>query len=367
MAHERKRIGIDARLYYETGVGVYLRNFLYYLQKLAPDSYQFHIYVLEKNSSQIHFENPLFIKREVRSKWHTFSEQLIFQQVLMNDRLDLMHFTYFSYPVLYRRPFIATVHDLTPLLFKTGKASTLPAFMYELKHSIFSFILKQQVQKAKAIITPTVAVKRQLEQIYGSTYSHKILALYEGVNHEFFKAEQNKALAKHFSRPFFLYVGNFYPHKNVDRLVQAFSQMNRDDIDLVLAGPDNYFSGQLEKVIEEQRLTNIHMYHPSRPEDLLFLYKNSLALINPSLSEGFGLPVVEAAYCGTPVIASDIDVFREILGNNYYAFNPSQTESIQEVLLHFLQDSHKKKPVLDSKYSFERMVTQYTKLLKDIV
>ena len=233
-----KLIGIDARLYFETGVGVYIRNFLHYLQQSAPSEYRFNVYVLQKNSSQIHFDNPHFVKREVSSRWHSLSEQMIFHRVLMNDRLDLMHFTYFSYPVLYSRPFIATIHDLTPLLFKTGKASTLPSFVYEAKHIIFSYILKQQVKRAKAIITPTEAVKKQLVEIYGEKYKSKISVLYEGVNYEFFKAQPNMNLQKLFKKPYFLYVGNFYPHKNVDTLIDAFLKI--DNKNLINNSNENY-------------------------------------------------------------------------------------------------------------------------------
>lgn len=362
-----KLIGIDARLYYETGVGVYIRNFLHYLQKSAPEEYRFNVYVLQKNSSQIHFENPHFVKREVSSRWHTFSEQMIFQRVLMNDKLDLMHFTYFSYPVLYNRPFIATIHDLTPLLFKTGKASTLPSFVYEAKHTIFSYILKQQVTKAKAIITPTEAVKNQLIETYGGKYKKKISVLYEGVNFEFFDAKPNMHLQKVFRKPYFLYVGNFYPHKNVDTLIDAFNQLHNNDIELVLAGPDNYFSGQIENKLFEANLTNIRMFHPSAPADLLYLYKNSIALVNPSISEGFGLPVVEAAYCGCPIIASDIAVFKEILGDSYISFPPKDTEELSLRLREVSEGKSKKTPVLNSTFSFQKMVEGYLDLLPTIV
>lgn len=361
---KQKLIGIDARLYFQTGVGVYIRNFLHYLQLYSPESYRFNVYVLEKDSDQIHFQNPNFIKREVASRWHTIAEQFVFNRILMNDNLDLMHFTYFSYPVLYSRPFIATIHDVTPLLFKTGKASTLPSVMYEFKHKVFGFILKQQVVRSQAIITPTQAVKNQLIDIYGTKYADKISVLYEGVNYEFFNAVENDDLKKQYKKPFFLYVGNFYPHKNVDLLVQAFHQLGRPDIELILAGPSNFFSGRLENYIATNNIPNVRMYHPSFPGDLLFLYKNARALINPSLSEGFGLPIVEAAYCGCPIIASNIDVFKEILGDHYTSFNPHSSESLTETLSQFLKSSGHKKAQLDKKFSFQKMVQDYFVLIE---
>src|SRR3989344_8561226 len=127
-------IGIDARLYGQTGVGVYLKNLLYYLEKNAADKLLFYIYLLPQDYAVVNFNSINFKKRLVHSSWHSFSEQIEFPGILLKDNLDLMHFTYFSYPVFYRRKFVATVHDLTPLLFKTGKASTKNSLIYGIKH-----------------------------------------------------------------------------------------------------------------------------------------------------------------------------------------------------------------------------------------
>ena len=361
------RIGIDARLYFQTGVGVYIRNFLHYLQLQAPDTIDIYIYVLTQDARNITFTNPHFIKREVTAKWHSFAEQLVFCNDLMKDNLDLMHFTYFSYPVLYRRPFIATIHDVTPLLFKTGKASTLPSVLYDFKYEVFKFVLSQQVKNAKAIITPTESVKHQLVEIYGKQYQNRISVLYEGVNYEFFNVQANDGLKKIFTRPFFLYVGNFYPHKNVDRLITAFHKLGRGDIDLVLAGPDNYFAARIRQYIQQYHINNIHLYHQARSEDLVFLYKNSKALINPSLSEGFGLPIVESLYCRTPVIASDIPVFKELMGDEYISFDPMDVESIKSALASFLARKEHTIPPLNKKFSFEHMVQKYLDLLQELL
>ena len=136
-----KKIGIDARLYTQTGVGTYLRNLLNYLPASHPQSTKFFVYLLSKDVRAIDIPNDQFVIRGVDAPWHTIREQTVFYQALMHDRLDLMHFTYFSYPVLYKRPFIATVHDVTPILFKTGKASTLNPILFEMKHLAFRFVL----------------------------------------------------------------------------------------------------------------------------------------------------------------------------------------------------------------------------------
>jgi glycosyltransferase involved in cell wall biosynthesis len=252
-----KRIGIDARLYFQTGVGVYLRNFIHYLEENPLKDIEFYVYVLERDADQIQFKSNQFIKREVRAMWHSFAEQTAFYSTLQNDNLDLMHFTYFSYPVFYTRPFIATVHDITPLTHKTGRASTLSPWLYEIKYQAFKYVLGQQIKNTKRVITPTDSVKKQLLNIYGKQYEEKITPIQEGVNFEIMNAKENTALKKEFSKPFFVYVGNFYPHKNVPALIEAFESL-KTDIELLLVGPASYFSDKLKQEISKQNIKNIH-------------------------------------------------------------------------------------------------------------
>ncbi|MDP4011587.1 MAG: glycosyltransferase family 1 protein, partial [Candidatus Roizmanbacteria bacterium] len=317
-----KKIGIDARLYFQTGVGTYLRNLLHYLQEAPLEGIQIFVYVLPGDVGRIKLANQNFVIRSVDAPWHTVREQTVFYQTLMHDQLDLMHFTYFSYPVFYKRPFIATVHDVTQLLFKTGKASTLNPVLFEIKHVAFKYVLSQQINQAKLIITPTRAVKHQLMEMYGHTIENKIFPIYEGVSIDLMKAVENAELKKSLTEPYFLYVGNFYPHKNVDKLLEAFqlssqskrSQKIDDPIHLILVGPDNMFAQKLKQKIKREKIENVQFDHNAGCEELIYYYNHAKALINPSLSEGFGLPLIEATYFGCPVIASDIPVFKEVLG-----------------------------------------------------
>jgi glycosyltransferase involved in cell wall biosynthesis len=362
-----KRIGIDARLYFQTGVGVYLRNFLHYLEQQLPKDYEFFVYVLRRDSSKIHFNSPKFIKREVTSQWHSIAEQTQFLSVLNNDNLDLMHFTYFSYPVFYRKKYIATIHDITPLTHKTGRASTLNPMLYELKYQSYKFVLSQQIRNATIIITPTETVKNQILEKYGQSFTKKIVPIYEGVNYEMQNAKPNTELKNKYNNPFFVYIGNFYPHKNVEALVTVFKEMPKH-VDLILVGPNSYFSGRVKNEMANQKITNIRFHHTGSNEDLIFFYKNAIALVNPSLSEGFGLPLVEAAYFNTPIIASNLEVFHEILGNSFISFYPKSPADIHQKLKSALENpSTLPKAQLSSSFSFEKMTKDILKLYQQLI
>lgn len=344
-----KKIGIDARLYNQTGVGTYLQNLLEELQGIVPNDIQFIVYVLSDDSPRIKFKNNQFIKRDVSYRWHSLNEQIGFLNVLNTDCLDLMHFTYFSYPILYQRDFITTIHDLTPLLFKTGKASTKSPILYNLKHLVYRYILKNQVLNAKQIITPTNTVKNQIIKLYGQKYQDRIIVTYEGISKKLLEVEESKDLLKQFNKSFFIYVGNFYPHKNVNRLIEAFNKTNID-AQLILVGPDDYFAKQLISIIKTNK--RIILYTTKNVGDIKFFYKHAKALIHPSLSEGFGLPLIESAYFNCPIIASDIPVFNELLGDRFIKFDPENIDDMSNKITQFFS-----KPV---KLSYKSLLEQFS-------
>ncbi len=363
-----RRIGIDARLYFQTGVGTYLRNFIKNLQSLAPKNIKFFIYVMNDQSSKIKLTHPNFIKRKVLYRWHSFSEQFGFLKTLYQDNLDLTHFTYFSFPVFYRKKFIATIHDLTPLLFKTGKASTKNPLFYELKYFTFKFVLKSQVKNSTKIITPSFTVKDQLTSLFGKKIGDKIVPIYEGIDENLIKEKENRLLKSRFKNKFFIYVGNFYPHKNVERLIDAFSRL-KEDVQLILIGPDDFFAKRIIQSFKQLSFKRkIIFYHNPTPSDLVFFYKNALALIHPSLSEGFGLPLIEAAYFNCPIIASNIPVFKELLDEKYLSFSPYDLFDIKDKIRFFLQKKLKfdYKEII-KKYSFRKMTEETIRIYQELL
>lgn len=350
-----KKVGIDMRLYSQTGVGVYLRNLLHELIPILPQDTQFYLYVLPEDSAKIP-EDPHITVKKAPYRWHTVSEQAGFLNEINRDSLDLMHFTYFGYPMFYKRNFIATVHDITPLLFQTGKASTKNPLLYQFKYTVFQLILKTQIKNAAAIITPTRTVKQQLEETFGLPTANKITPVYEGVNFELVSSREDISLYHRYTKPYLLYVGNFYPHKNLERLVNAYREINTN-VPLLLVGPDDFFAKRLKEILKGfEHRPNIHFFHQPSVDQLHFFYKHAIAFVHPTLSEGFGLPLVEAAYFNVPVIASDIPVVRELLGSSYIPFDPYSTDDIAAKINGFIADpaTPDYRPIMPN-FSFSKM------------
>ncbi|MEI6532277.1 MAG: glycosyltransferase family 1 protein [Candidatus Roizmanbacteria bacterium] len=362
-----KRIGIDARLYFQTGVGVYIRNFLHNLQKCNNSYFEYVIYVLEEDVSRIQIENPHFTFRTTRSRWHSFDEQISFYFLIQKDNIDLMHFTYYSYPILYNRPFVATIHDLTPLKFRTGKASTKNKLIYNIKYFVLRYVFFKESHSSLMIFTPTDYTKRQILDEYPDINANKIIVTYEGINHELVESQ---SLDNNLESDYYLYVGNFYPHKNVDYLVDSYF-LSHIKSKLVLVGPGNEFMSKLKKRVSDLGIQNKVLFRADiSNEELSRYYRYAKALIYPSFSEGLGLPVIEASFFKIPIIASNIPVFKELLGESYISFDPHIKKDLQQILEKV--EKHPSSlilPELKQECSFEKMTqkihSMYSTLLNN--
>lgn len=364
-----RKIGIDARLLGQTGVGRYITNLLLNLQYSSDITYYVYVYDKRKNKIAINIKNVII--QEAPYHWHTIAEQTLFLGKLNADALNLMHFTYFSYPFFYRRPFIITLHDLIPYFYHTGRATTGYQFIYRFKHFFYKVLVKNAVNNACALITPSETVKKEIIFLFGEKYNSKIHTIYEGVDQKLTTVIENKllrgkptryplswnnTLEKKFSFPFYIYVGNFYPHKNVERLIKAFAQI-QGAIKLILIGPSDFFSARILQLINKLKCgKKIILFQNPRDEDLVFFYKNAQALIHPSFAEGFGLPLIEAAYFNCSIIASDIPVFNEILDGQFTKFNPYDINDIktkiEQELKHPKRSNYRE---IMKRFSFKKM------------
>lgn len=334
------RIGIDCRLWEQTGVGRYTKNIVLNLQKIdLRNQYVLFVRKEDLESIQKKITNPKWKIVETNIKWHSLSEQLKFPSIINKEKLDLMHFPYFSIPILYNKPFVVTIHDLIINHFSTGKASTLIYPLYLIKRQAYKFIIKRAAQRAKKIITPSNATKEEVIKTLGIA-ENKIDVAYEASEVRFSDVKLKTETPEIFAKDYFLYIGNAYPHKNLDRLLKAFKKIENPNLKLILVGQKDYFYKQFEAANESN---NIIFYGKATDSELASLYANAIALVAPSLMEGFGLPVLEAMALKCLVVASDIPAFREIAGENAIYFNPNDENDIKTKLEDVLENSEKYK------------------------
>jgi glycosyltransferase involved in cell wall biosynthesis len=366
------KIGIDARLWNETGVGRYIRNLVSEL--LVIDRTNDYILFVRRHDAESIKKQVLGIKKVkiviADIRWHTLDEQLKLPQILNKENLDLVHFPYFSVPVRYNRPFVMTIHDLIINHFPTGKASKLPLYLYKLKRMGYNYIVRKALERAQKIIVPLNAVRDDLIDTLGVDNA-KIAVTYEGFDD---KLRKSGSQAIDNTR-YFLYVGNAYPHKNLDRLIKAFAIFRKEqdeDTQLLLVGKSDYFYKKLEEKIIKENYSNITIRNNVSDKELGDLYYNAIVLVSPSLMEGFGLPVLEAMSSECLVMASDIPSFREVCHDSAIFFDPYSVEDMTNKMEHVIKlDSKSRDQYINNgferskEFSWEKMAKETLKIYEN--
>ncbi|HLN19093.1 MAG TPA: glycosyltransferase, partial [Patescibacteria group bacterium] len=228
------RIGIDARFYGPIGKGLgrYTQKLIENLEKVSAEGgtapggeNQFFIFLRNENFDDYTPQNKNFHKVLANYGWYTFSEQINFPRLLYRYDLDLMHFPHFNVPIFYWRKFIVTVHDLILIHFPTVRSSTLSPILYWLKFLAYKFVIKFAVLRSKKIITVSNFTKSDIMKVYERIPKDKIVVTYEACE-DFCMMSPGKdkeILARYgIINPYIMYVGNAYPHKNLERLILAF-------------------------------------------------------------------------------------------------------------------------------------------------
>ncbi len=376
------RIGIDARFWYESGVGRYTRNLVEQLQKI------------DKTNNYILFVNPIYHQKIKNNKnwklvktaihWHSIEEQFKFPQIINREDLDLMHFPYFSVPIFYHKPFIVTIHDLILHHFATGEATTRSQLVYKLKLMGYKFIMRNSAQNARKIITVSKATKEEIIK-HLNVPEEKISVIYEGAGTKHtprgWQAERSEAMTPlgwESEGSFFLHVGNLYPHKNMNLVLQSLKKIREEDnlpIQLIIAGKEDYFYKRFQKKVKEMGLENQILFLGEVSDSKLHeLYQNAIALISPSLMEGFDLPTVEAMTNNCLVLASDIPVHKEICKDAAIYFDPEREEDLISKMKQVYKNEKEmyKEKIKSgksraSKFNWEQMARETLKLYEDSI
>lgn len=345
-----KRIGIDARLYgpFAKGLGRYTQEVVDNIIKI--DKHNKYIIFLGKNNfDELVLDDDLKNVKKVLVgiKWYSLKEQLLFPFYIWRENLDLIHFTHFNVPIFCPIKFVVTIHDLILTKFKTTRATTRHPIVYNLKNFFYRLVIKSALRRSRKIITVSNFTKNDIVEQF-KVNPGKIEVIYGGISNlskgrdSLFvnKLNNDEVLSDYqISSRFFLYVGNAYPHKNLEFLIKSFLIFNKSNknLKLVLVGKEDYFYKNLKNYFDSLIFKN-NKFDPSSvifagyvPDDKLeILYKKALLYVFPSLYEGFGLPPLEALFNFCPVLSSNAASMPEILGGGALYFNPRDENDFLE-------------------------------------
>ncbi len=349
------KIGIDGRLIDETGVGRYIQNLILELAK-RNTKHVFIVYLRNPQYEDFVLPNANWRKRLVYSRWHTLSEQVEMPLAYLKDKLDVVHVPYFTAPIFYPGKFILTIHDLIVLHVTTGKASTLPLPLYALKKLAYKAVLYLGILRAQKIITVSHTVEAELTQAFPFARDRLAVTL-EGFDTRLVPTQERLI-----PETYFLYVGNAYPHKNVEALIRAFEMYVKthpqSKTSLLLVGRDDMFYARLKGLVATLTSKDrVRFFGPAGDTQLSSLYTHAACLVSPSTAEGFGLPPVEAVSLGTPVLLNDIPIFREVMGDLATYVNVHDQDAFARQL-----DAIEQNPVdqkLLAKHAFKRFSQKY--------
>lgn len=338
------RIGIDMRMA-RTGEGIarYIGELVRHLEIIDPTNEYFLFY--HKKDSPLHMDfiptigqRPNFKVVFVSSDYYSWAEQTKFIWELKKYKPDLVHFASFNYPILYPGKFIVTIHDIIHHLYPGKKRMRLA-------HRLaYRLVFSSAVKRARKVIAVSKNTRQDILETF-RTHPEKIEVITEGVNKRFQESASPDAIERtrrryRITKPYLLFVGVWRQYKNLPRLARAFDILRekyQQDCQLVLAGKIDPFYPEIKKAIYSIKHRNeVRGLGFIPDEDLPSFYQGAAAFVLPSLIEGFGLIGVEAQTSRIPVLASDVPVLREVLGDGAWYFDPykpaDMAEKINKVL-----------------------------------
>ena len=373
MKKNKYTIGIDARMYgaAQTGIGTYIEYLIKNLLEADKNNF-YKIFLMEPEFGNFKIIQENVEKIKVNSRWYGWREQLILPWQMARKKVDLMHFPHFNVPIAYRKKFIVTIHDLTPLYFPGRKMGGS-----RFRKNVFKFVFGNAVRKAEKIIAVSNYTKNDLMKNF-SVDEKKIKVIYEGIKKMSAQGGLTLGWEKYgIKKPYILYVGVWRQHKNLVGLIKAFDILIKKynmDLQLVLVGSEDPYYPEIRRAWEDLTLEN-RIATPGflKDEEMTGFYQNAVLFVIPSFAEGFGFVPLEAAAAGTPVVSSNVTSLPEILGDGAIYFNPYDINDMAEKMRIVLLDADLRNKLVSKarenlkKYSWQKMARETLELYGDIL
>ena len=339
------KVAIDIRRIGDFGVGTYIRNVVRTLGRLDSQN----DYILLGTPGRIHDMGSLpanFSHIECPENDYSPSSYFDFHRALKHVGANVLHVPHlFWIPQGIPCPYVVTVHDLLDYLYRSNSASAIKRFAH------FHFT-KRVLNRASRIFAVSKFSKADTVRLFGVP-EQKIEVIYNAIDDRFRQGHATAAdklmIAERYqvNYPFILYAGRISPHKNVVRIIEAFSLLKSElakddaypDLKLIIIGDEVSRHPDLRRAVVKGRVQQDVRFLGFVPIDVLrIFYDAAKVFLFPSLYEGFGLPPLEAMSHGTPVITSNTSSLPEVVGNAAVLVNPENVFEIQRALQRVLLD-----------------------------
>jgi glycosyltransferase involved in cell wall biosynthesis len=316
------------------GLGRYVAELVNHLQEIDHEN-EYVIFLKKENFHEFVVKGPNFSKRMVDVHWYSLKEQFVMLREVTSAKVHFMHYPHWNIPVFSPVPFIVTIHDLILLDEpRSARTTTKGTLIHGIKQVGFRIALERAVHGSRHIIAISEATKRSILNHF-KVKSQKITVIHNGVT----EPASGKGISLRnlgVIEPYILHIGNHYPHKNLSLLLDAFAAFlpTHPDVQLVFAGKYDEFAKRLVAQADTLGIPRESLRFLNLPSDdeLGALYRNTSLLVNPSRIEGFGIPPLEALYCGVKVMAANTTSMPEILKDAVRYIDPNDVEDMAQVM-----------------------------------
>jgi glycosyltransferase involved in cell wall biosynthesis len=332
------RIAIDARKLRDYGIGTYVRNLLRHLSRIDSETE----YVLLCRGADCSILEELgenFRAVPEQSPPYSVREQLRVPLDLRRERINLFHAPHYVLPPFVPCRSVVTIHDCIHLRFPQYLPNRF-AYAYA-RASLWI-----AAHRSSRVLTVSEASKRDILK-YFRVPSAKIDVIYNAIDERFGDPPPDDEVARVRERyqlndPFVLYAGNIKPHKNLERLIEAFHTLRKGDLEhvkLLIIGDEISKYATLRRAVHHYKLhKHVRFFGFVPDKTLAVLYRLAGVFVFPSLYEGFGLPPLEAMASGTPVITSNVSSLPEVVGDAALLIDPYDSASIAAAMRRVLTE-----------------------------
>ena len=367
------RIGIDARKLHDFGIGTYIRNLLRQLARLDERTDYVLLCRPEDCAAGLAYGRN-FRPVPEPARPYSVKEQFSVPIDVRRERLDLFHAPHYVLPPLTPGRLVVTIHDCIHLMFP----QYLPGRM---SHAYARLSMWAAVRRSKRILTVSETSKRDILRFF-DVPPDKITVIYNAIDEHFAVPPTDEQIMHVRERyqledQFVLYVGNVKPHKNLERLIEAFSRVRRsgfDHLKLLIIGDEISKHQALRRAVHRLMLHKYVRFLGFVPDETLaVLYRLAAVFVFPSLYEGFGLPPLEAMASGTPVVTSNVSSLPEVVGDAAVLVDPYDSQAIADGIASVLTDASLRAQLREKglararRYSWEASVTRVREIYGQVV
>ncbi len=339
------KVAIDIRRIADFGVGTYIRNIIRALGRLDQENH----YIMIGAPERVREIGPLppnFKSVTLTAPEVSFRGYSQFRAIVRRLGCDLVHIPHLSWvPQSILCPYVITVHDVLEHMYRARNHSGL-------RRAAHFHLTRRVLNGAERIFAVSNFTKREVEALFHVPGS-KIEVVYNAIDERFRQGHATEAdrqfIAERYqvNYPFLLYAGRISPHKNVGRIIEAFSALKAElekqdkfpDLKLIIIGDELSRQPELRRTVIRSAVQNDVRFLGFVPIEVLRIFYDSAKLfVFPSLYEGFGLPPLEAMSHGTPVVTSNTTSLPEVVAGAAVLVNPENVFEIMHGLHRVLLD-----------------------------